>query len=79
MPKNPVVFWELASHDKEKSAEFLDKVFDWDLKMNERLGFYTMDAGDGAGWDNNGAFTSIECMRHQAPIYGRWPRCVGNR
>jgi predicted enzyme related to lactoylglutathione lyase len=51
MPKNPVVFWELASNDMEKSAEFFRKVFDWDVTFNEQIGFYQVPAfeeSDGA-------------------------------
>ena len=44
MQKNPVVFWELASHDMEKSAAFFRDVFEWDINMNERLGFYIAPA-----------------------------------
>ena len=40
MPKNPVIFWELASHDMEKSADFFRKVFEWDVKFDNDLGFY---------------------------------------
>jgi predicted enzyme related to lactoylglutathione lyase len=44
MQKNPIVFWELASHDMEKSAAFFRDVFEWDINMNERLGFYIAPA-----------------------------------
>jgi predicted enzyme related to lactoylglutathione lyase len=40
VPKNPVIFWELASHDMEKSAEFFRKVFEWDVQYNEEIKFY---------------------------------------
>jgi len=40
MPKNPVVFWELASHDMERSVEFFRKVFQWEITFNEKIGFY---------------------------------------
>lgn len=40
MGKNPVVFWELASHDAEKSVAFFREVFEWDVQFDERLGFY---------------------------------------
>lgn len=39
MQTNPVVFWELASHDMESSVEFFRKVFDWNIVFDERLGF----------------------------------------
>ncbi|BBB49403.1 VOC family protein [Pelolinea submarina] len=40
MQTNPVVFWELASNDMEKSVTFFHEVFDWQIDFNERLGFY---------------------------------------
>ena len=40
MQKNPVVFWELASHDMEKTVEFFREVFEWKIEFNDRLGFY---------------------------------------
>ena len=46
MQKNPVVFWELASHDAEKSVEFLTKVFDWELSYDEESTIYYMPAGE---------------------------------
>jgi predicted enzyme related to lactoylglutathione lyase len=40
MVKNPVVFWELATHDQEKTVKFFREVFEWEINFNERLGFY---------------------------------------
>ena len=40
MQKNPIVFWELASHDMEKTVEFFRSVFEWKIEFNDRLGFY---------------------------------------
>jgi predicted enzyme related to lactoylglutathione lyase len=40
MQKNPVVFWELATHDMEKTVEFFREVFEWEITFNDRLGFY---------------------------------------
>jgi len=57
MYKNPIVFWELASHDAEKSVKFFRDVFEWDLKMDERLGFYVMEAGKDAPEVDGGIFT----------------------
>jgi predicted enzyme related to lactoylglutathione lyase len=42
---NPVVFWELASNDADKSVKFFRNVFDWDIKFDDRLGFYTVSTG----------------------------------
>jgi len=45
MQKNPVFFWELASHNAEKTVEFLKNVFDWEVELDERLGIYEIPAG----------------------------------
>ena len=42
MTDNPIVWWELATQDAEKSVEFFKTVFGWDLNYNEKAGFYTM-------------------------------------
>jgi len=39
---NPIVWWELATHDQEKSVKFFQDVFGWNLKFDEQAGFYTM-------------------------------------
>ncbi|RJQ44321.1 MAG: hypothetical protein C4545_01695 [Anaerolineaceae bacterium] len=57
MQKNPIVFWELASHDAEKSVKFFQDVFEWDLKMDERLGFYVIEVGKDAPEVDGGIFT----------------------
>jgi hypothetical protein len=58
MQKNPVVFWELASHDQEKSVQFFREVFDWTIEFNERLGFYIIpDANIPAEGVEGGIFT----------------------
>ena len=55
--KNPVVFWELASHDEEKSVKFFREVFEWDLQMDERLGFYVTNIEENAPPMDGGIFT----------------------
>ena len=40
MQKNPIVFWELATHNMEKTVEFFREVFEWKIEFNDRLGFY---------------------------------------
>jgi predicted enzyme related to lactoylglutathione lyase len=44
MQKNPVVFWELASHDMEKSVRFFRDVFEWQIDFDDHLGFYIIPA-----------------------------------
>jgi len=42
MQTNPVLFWELASSDMERSAAFFRELFDWQINFNERLGYYLL-------------------------------------
>lgn len=44
MPDNPVVYWELASHDAPKTVEFLKKVFGWDLAYDARTTIHELPA-----------------------------------
>ena len=57
MQKNPVVFWELASHDAEKSIRFLKDLFDWEVAYNEHVGLYEIPAGEGSVGCDGGVFT----------------------
>jgi predicted enzyme related to lactoylglutathione lyase len=36
MSDNPVVYWELASHDAPQTVEFLKNVFNWDFEYDAR-------------------------------------------
>jgi len=55
---NSIVFWELASHDQEKSVCFFREVFGWRIGFDEGLGFYTVDpAGSCGGPIDGGIFT----------------------
>jgi hypothetical protein len=44
MANNPIYWWELASHDANKTVEFLKQVFGWDIRFDEGAGFYTVPA-----------------------------------
>jgi predicted enzyme related to lactoylglutathione lyase len=59
MQNSPVVWWELASHDADRSAEFFRQVFDWDVSLDERLGFYVTrtDREAAAHFGGGGIFT----------------------
>lgn len=58
MQKNPVVYWELASHDAEKSIEFLKNVFDWEVEYDHQIGMYDIPAGESAKeFAGGGVFT----------------------
>ena len=58
MPSNPVCFWELASHDADKSVQFFKKVFGWDFNYDENTTIHELPAGDAASefW-GGGIFT----------------------
>lgn len=52
--ENPVVFWELASHDADESIQFFEKIFDWKIEpipntiihgVNSRSGDKGIDGG----------------------------------
>lgn len=57
VPKNPVAFWELASNDSDKSAEFFRKVFDWKVEFSDKLGFYEVPAAEGTNASGGYIFT----------------------
>ena len=55
--KNPVVFWELACHDAEKSIAFFEKIFDWEFEQYPDSILYGAETSrDGNGIDG-GIFT----------------------
>jgi predicted enzyme related to lactoylglutathione lyase len=35
MSSNPIVYWELASHNAEKSVEFFNKAFGWNFEYDK--------------------------------------------
>jgi uncharacterized protein len=59
MAVNPIVWWELASHDAKQTVAFLNTVFDWKLEFDERLGFFVMpaDEDDKQAFGGGGVFT----------------------
>ena len=57
MKSNPIVFWELASHDQEKSVAFFRDVFGWEINFDEKAGFYKVPAQPGAPSPGGGIFT----------------------
>ena len=44
MPKNPICYWELASHNAPESVEFFKKVFEWNFEYDERTTIHEMVA-----------------------------------
>jgi uncharacterized protein len=59
MTGDPVVFWELASHDEEKSAEFFRQVFGWDVGFDKELGFQRVNS-PGAGNPGRGYIFTLK-------------------
>jgi predicted enzyme related to lactoylglutathione lyase len=46
MASNPIIWWELATHDQEKSVKFFETVFGWEFRFDENVGFYKMQNGN---------------------------------
>lgn len=42
MSANPIVWWELATHDAEKTVKFFREVFGWHIEFDERAGYFKM-------------------------------------
>jgi uncharacterized protein len=59
MGQNPIVWWELASHDAAKSIAFFCEVFGWALEFDESAGFYvySADSHDQSAFAGGGIFT----------------------
>ena len=56
-PKNPVVFWELACHDAEKSVAFFEKVFEWKTEMIPNTIIHGVETKQRDGGIDGGIFT----------------------
>ena len=46
-PANPIVLWELATHDCHKSAEFFRTVFGWQADFAEDVQYYRLPIAGG--------------------------------
>lgn len=58
MQKNPVCWWELASHDAEATVKFLKTAFEWEFDLDEELGIYELPAVEEPnGFRGGGVFT----------------------
>lgn len=40
MSPNPIVWWELATHDAEKTVRFFRDVFGWEINLDDRVGIH---------------------------------------
>ena len=57
MSGDPIVLWELASHDEKKSAEFFRKVFDWEIAYDDKAGYYRASPPGAPGCSRGVIFT----------------------
>jgi predicted enzyme related to lactoylglutathione lyase len=46
MTANPIIWWELATHDQKKSVRFFEKVFGWEFGLDEESGFHKIRDGN---------------------------------
>ncbi len=55
---NPVVYWELASHDADKTAGFLREVFGWMPEYDAKTTIFEFPAGEARQeFSGGGVFT----------------------
>jgi predicted enzyme related to lactoylglutathione lyase len=72
MQKNPVCYWELASHNAEKTTDFLKKVFSWEPEYDEKSGIYEFAAGEEQkAFAGGGVFTLRKAKLPFLTIYMR--------
>lgn len=58
MDSNPITWWEIASHDAEKTVDFLKKVFNWKMVYDENSGCYDFPISEGhSKLSGGGVFT----------------------
>ena len=67
--KHPVVFWELASNNQDRSVEFFRGVFDWDIKYDERIKFYSVETGGTPGKTDGYIFTLAQAKLPFLTVY----------
>jgi len=48
---NPVVQWQIIAREPEKVAAFYAKVFGWDVRTDNALGYRVIETGDERGID----------------------------
>ncbi|MBN1303914.1 MAG: hypothetical protein JXA13_05720 [Anaerolineales bacterium] len=70
MLENPIVWWELATQDAEKSIESFRTVFGRDLTYYESVGFYTMQHEP--KMDCGGIFTLRKARLPFLALNSRW-------
>jgi len=66
---NPVVFWELASHDAEKSIAFFESIFDWEFNAPPESPLYVARTATDQAGVNGGIFTLSQAKLPFLTIY----------
>jgi hypothetical protein len=46
---NPIVHFEICVKDAKKSVEFYSHLFDWKIKMDEKMNYYLIETGGVGG------------------------------
>lgn len=70
--KNPVVYWELASHDAASSVAFLSQLLGWEFTYDEQTTIYDLPAGGVSGdFAGGGVFTLKKARLPFLTIYIR--------
>ncbi|MDP8228894.1 MAG: hypothetical protein P9M15_05525 [Candidatus Electryoneaceae bacterium] len=57
MSENPICYWELASHNAEKSVEFFQKVFGWDFQKDADSPIHELPVVSVGDFKGGGIFT----------------------
>jgi predicted enzyme related to lactoylglutathione lyase len=70
-PPNPVVFWELGTHDGPESLEFFTTVFGWTSTPvpGAATFFHTLDTGGDGGSIDGGVFTLRQARQAFLTVY----------
>lgn len=72
MKKNPVVYWEIASNDAEKSVKFMKDVFEWNFEYDGKTTIHEFPAGDAqTAFAGGGIFTLRKAKLPFLTIYIR--------
>lgn len=71
MPANPVVFWELGTHDGPRSLEFFKTVFGWSSSPvpGAKTFFHTVETGGEGGGVDGGVFTLSQARPSFVTVY----------
>ena len=63
MTSNPVCYWEIASHDADKTVAFLRELFGWQFEYDEATTIHELPAQPGQGPGLGGGVFSLRKAR----------------